>query len=220
MYETLEDGFERPIACRIHDVYGEFQKSDHNCLGCNFADATNGALKQLERIAGDPGELEHDMVDYIMRLYLFVERAFRVFDIIDLPAAYRRRHFDSLVTIKRWANFFKHPTWFILVHHPSHFVEGDPSFKPDEYSAVIDSTFVRDNYGSDAKSKCGKVKALLQNKNDIAVLFPDPEQITNGFCDCVEQFVNLPAANSVYAEILGDLGTFEDYFSSPEEQQG
>jgi hypothetical protein len=49
-------------------------------------------------------------LDYIIRLYLFVERCFELFKIISLPQEYRKSNFDGFSTIHKWANKSKETT--------------------------------------------------------------------------------------------------------------
>lgn len=218
LYEAGRGDSITPIACRIHHDFGSLDGKKHNCLGCNFADATNGIYHSLCKTAAFPSELEFDFADFILWLYLFVERANILFDIISLPAAYRFQHFDVFISIKRWANFLKHPNYFILVHHPDYFVEGDNRFDPARYSAVIDTGFVRENYNAEAKSRQGAIRAKLQNKKDIAVVFPQPEMLAAAFCDCYELFCDLTRNNAVYKEVLSDISTFDNYYADGPEK--
>lgn len=224
LYETIIDDEREPLACRIHDAFGSFEDGRHNCLGCNFADATKGIELSLLKIITVDGALDLDFSDYILWLYLFVERATMVFDIAKVPEPYRHRHFDCYVTIKRWANFIKHPNFFVLVHHPDYFVEGDSEYDSTKYSCTIDSKFVREYYGAEAISRQGAIRAKLQNKKDVAVLFPEIVELTEKFCVAAHKFFALAERNEVFREALSDISTFEEYFagnrSETEVEQG
>lgn len=213
LYWNGPDGSREPLACHMHKIFGSLEGTRHNCLGCNFADATNGIEHALVKIIAAPSEIEVNFTDYALWLYLFVERANIVFDIIQLPESARCRHFDVFITIKRWANFLKHPNWFILVHHPSYFFEGDSAFDCSHHSAIVDTAFVRDNFNAEAKSRSAAVRQKLQNKADIAVLFPDPKTLTEQFCEAASKFFDLAEKNEVYREILANISTYETYFS-------
>lgn len=213
-------GVKIPFACRMHDAFGSLDGVCHNCLGCNFADATNGLDHSLAKIIAVDGSLELDCADYILWLYLFVERANIVFDAVSLPDSYRARHFDCFITIKRWANFFKHPNYFLMVHHADWFIEGDEGYYASKYGCVIDSEFVRENYGAEAKSRKGAIKTKLQNKNDVAVLFPDLVRLTEDFCVASRGLFTLAEKNEVYKDMLSEISTFDNYFgiSTTEDQ--
>lgn len=215
LYEKSDEGVEEtgtPFACRMHDVFGTVDDNCHNCLGCNFADATNGIDHCLVKIIATDGSLELDCADYILWLYLFAERANIVFDAVSLPESYRCRHFDCLTTIKRWANFIKHPNYFLMVHHADWFIEGDSGFDSSNYGCVVDTKFIRENYGAEAVSRKGIVKARLQNKKDVAVLFPDLVALTEDFCEAALCLFTLAEKNEVYKEMLSAISTFNDYF--------
>jgi hypothetical protein len=81
-----KDGHLVPLPCRIHDVFTGLHSQSHNCIGCNFAGTITAIKRVLIRIAATPDfEVEFDYGDYLFSLYLFVERAFMLFEIIRLP---------------------------------------------------------------------------------------------------------------------------------------
>lgn len=200
------------MVCRIHDVFQQLDAKSHNCIGCNFASTTTAIERVLKRIASaDDFDAEFDYCDYMMALYLFVERAAMVFDIICLPDGYRHRHFGVFQEIRRWANFLKHPNYFILVHHPV-FQAGGAVDKQKAWEQVVDTAFVVDNYGHDAQSKTGKLKTAFVRKTKVLVLFPDVVPFTERFCIAVKDFVSLIEHNAVFREMLDDIATYENYF--------
>ncbi len=108
-----KDGQLQPLPCRIHGVFRQLHSHSHNCIGCNFAGAVTAVERVLNRVAASPDfDVEFDYSDFILSLYLFVERAHMLFDIICLPDGYRQCHFGVFQEIKRWANFLKHPNYF------------------------------------------------------------------------------------------------------------
>jgi hypothetical protein len=116
--------------------------------------------------------------------------------------------------IKRWANFLKHPNYFILVHHPV-FQAGGAVNNPAAWDAVVDTPFVLDNYGHDAESKSSKLRATFVNRTHVLVVFPDVVQLTERFCIAVKEFVSLIEDNAVFREMLDDIATYENYFDTP-----
>ena len=213
LYVKLPDDSLEPVACHMHKAFGSLQGRRHNCLGCNFADASNGIDNAIVKIITHPSRIDIDYADFVLWLYLFVERVNIILDIIQIPESTRHRHFDIFTTVKRWGNFLKHPNWFILVHHPDYFIEGDPDYDPSKYSAIIDTQFVRDHFNAEAKSRSSAVRNKLQNKSDIAVLFPDPKSLIESFCESASYFFDLTERNEVFREILADMTTYENYFS-------
>jgi hypothetical protein len=168
----------------------------------------------LSRIAsGNDFEPGFDYGDYLLSLYLFVERAYMLFGIICLPEPYRHRHFAVFQEVKRWANFLKHPNYFILVHHPEFQAGGAPD-KAVAWEQVVDTQFVVENYGHDAQSKGSKLKTAFVKKTKVLVLFPDVVPLTERFCAGVKDFVSLIEDNAVFREMLDDIATYENYFDS------
>jgi hypothetical protein len=209
-----KDGHVQPLLCRIHDVFRELNAQSHNCIGCNFAGTTTAIQRVLNRIASSHDfDVEFDYSDYILSLYLFVERACMVFDILCLPESYRHRHFGVFQKIRRWANFLKHPNYFILVHHPV-FQAGGTVDTSKAWEQVVDTPFVVEHYGHDAQSKSAKLKTAFLRKAKVLVLFPDVVPLTEHFCDAVKGFVSLIENNAVFREMLDDTATYENYFDA------
>ena len=209
------DGQLEPLPCRIHDVFKELGEQSHNCIGCNFASAITAIERVLKRIANTPDfDPEFDYADYLLSLYLFVERACTLLDIISVPDAFRHRHFGVFQEIRRWANFLKHPNYFLLVHHPM-FQAGGCVDDPKDWEQIVDTEFVVEHYGHDARSKSAELRKSLMNKTKVLVLFPDIVQFTERFCGAVETFVSLIVENPVYREQLDDIATYANYFDTP-----
>ncbi len=197
----------------MHEVFGTDKGSHHNCLGCNFADATNGIDYALTKIIAHRGSDDLDYSDYVLWLYLFVERANIILDICQVPEGIRHRHFGVFVTIKRWANFLKHPNWFILVHHPTYCIDGYHDLDRSKYSAVIDTDFVEEHYNAEARSRSSSVRKKLQNVPNVLVEMPNPETLTEQFCEAAIKLFELPKKNEAYKELLADISTYENYYS-------
>lgn len=202
--------------CSLHDCFHDRDGGDHNCLGCNFADTTIWIQKYLSR-AETFDSVDEAYVFYILRLYLFVERVYVIFEIIKLPDEYRHRHFGVLRDIHKWANFLKHPNSFLLVHHPTYSYDGDSAFDRTSHSLVIDQQFVNEHYSSPTHNK--KLWDALQNKRDVAVLFPNPERLTRDFCVAANKFISVVRDNSVFREILASRSTYENYYLREEKAE-
>lgn len=213
MFDSSDPEQSIPTLCKIHDAFGGLEKNHHNCLGCNFAEMTNSIRYVLQRYENlDEADIGTFYSDYLLWLYLFIERMEMIFEIITLPESYRMRHFEIFRQIRRWANFTKHPGFFILVHHPQYFLEGDKNFDAKKFQVVIDTKFVYDNFGRDQDSK--SLRRELTNKKDVAVLFPEPIHLTKEFCEKTMLFKSIICDNKVYREILGEQSTYENYFAA------
>ena len=211
--EVYPDG--GSVMCSIHDVFGGFEGGHHNCLGCNFADATSWIQNFLATAVENGSESRQEFFfDYLLKLYLLVERFYIVFEIIGLPLEYRCRHFSTFQHVHKWANFIKHPKSFLLVHHPQYFMENekhpDVPFISSEFGVIIDQGFV-DNYYS-GPEKNSKLHQLLTNKKDIAVVFPNVVDVTTEFCSCIHKFIDVIRNNEVYREVLKSRTTYDNFF--------
>ena len=214
---------EDSVMCSIHDAFGGLEKSHHNCLGCNFADATSWIHNCLHTAASEPMiSFQEFYFEYLIKMYLLVERVYVVFELLDLPLEYRGRHFACFQKVHKWANFIKHPKSFLLVHHPSFFMEDDKDaqtdgivFDPTKYGVIIDQGFVDEYYSGGDKN--AKLYRLLTNKTDVAVLFPNIVLLTTEFCECIHRFVRLFSENAVYREVLNSRTTFENYFAQSQD---
>jgi len=200
------------IMCRLHSMLGADCVSSHNCLGCNFNEETHSICRHLKHL-GNSGDDADAYRFYLLRLYLLVERMDIILEIVEVIKEYRFRHFGVLADVRKWANFIKHPGPFLLVHHPDYFVEGGDDFDPDCFKVVIDQEFVRKYYSSDSGEIKRELFRLLTNASEVAVLFPDPAELTHRFCDAIEHFITMIRTNSVYRETLSRRSTYEDYFA-------
>lgn len=208
------------IMCSIHQEFGALDGIRHNCLGCNFADATSWIHNCLHAaMTADSTSLDEFYFDYLLKLYLLVERVNVVFEIIGLPFEYRGRHFSAFQRVHKWANFIKHPKSFLLVHHPKFFMEDDKDAdKPidrTKFGVIIDQQFVLDYYGGPDNNP--KLHKLLTNKTDVAVLFPNIVTLTTEFCACIHEFIAVIRNNAVYREVLSSRTTYDNYFEKPPE---
>ena len=202
-----------PLSCEIHDYFDSLE--NHNCIGCNLASREMhilNFLKSHKKIT----DIEESYSLYILRCYLLVECIYEIFRIVELPESYRIKHFKTFITIKNWANFFKHPKAFLLVHHPYYILENDKDEIPNiKKSIVIDTAFINKYYSGDKKNK--ELYKLLSNKKDVYVKMPKVDELTELFCNEFRQFVYLIRDNSVYRYILNDKATLEYFYEREDE---
>ena len=137
--------------------FGGIEGPHHNCLGCNFADCTGWIHNHLHTaLTTDDSSLQEFYTHYLLKLYLFVERAYVIFEIVGLPQEYRGRHFDVFKRVHKWANFIKHPKSFLLVHHAQYFMDGDTAvdepFERTKFAVVIDQAFVSEYYAGPTRT--------------------------------------------------------------------
>lgn len=205
---------EVPIGCELHNSFGTANTTNHNCLGCTFAES----ILLIDHFLGThemQTEISFAYQQLILVLYLLTARIETLFDIIELNRLYRDEHFRVLVLVRRWANFLKHPKAFLLTHHPTFLFEGHPmesGLRNDPSSIVIDRKFVDAYYANDEKNKDLLFK--LENKEKVLVVFPDASQICKDVCAAMKGCVAVIAENKVYRDLLAKKATFNDYFTS------
>ena len=212
------------MMCQLHNAF-EGDGTHHNCLGCNFADATNMINNYLST-HNELKRIQQDFTIYILLLYLLVERMETILSILQVPDKYTDKHFKVFQQIRKWANFIKHPKSFILTHHPVFDFKDSGLFHSSkinidqsrEYQVLINDQFVEKYYraaNSDDQKRLNKeLHSQLKNKKDVCVEFPDISALTKKFCYSVDKFVQLITKNDVYVEILTDESTISNYFEN------
>lgn len=210
-FESLIYPQEDGLMCKIHNAFGSNITKHHNCLGCNLDNSTNHIFKFLEQ-EEIHSDLELSATTYILLIYLLIERIETIFEIIGLPEAYKKKHFDIFQKIKKWANFFKHPKAFVLCHHPEFYLENDPKFIAVRNNAniIIDNAFVFKYYSGDNNKK--ELYTKLANEKKVYVALPNIVLLTKELCEGLQNFVALIENNEVYRDILNDQTTIQDYF--------
>lgn len=199
------------VMCRLHTVFGTQGGAHHNCLGCNFNDATAWVwnhLRNWDRFE----DVDEAVGFYLLRLYLLVERIYTILELAGVPEGYRLQHFGVLQDVHKWANFLKHPNSFMLVHHPTWAYQHQPGFTASDHSIVIDQEFVKEHFSSPRRDN-KKLFDLLKNKKDVAVLFPDPLHLTKRFCEAMHLFVKKVSMNEQWRDLLARHSTYENYFT-------
>ncbi len=200
-----------PVLCQLHDAFGTFDSPHHNCLGCNFADSTELILNFLGTYHMQRN-IQFAFSTFMVLAYLLVERMDTVLNIVELNKGYRGRHFGVLLSIRKWANFLKHPKAFILTHHPRFTYVGAPDCREQVASAdvVIDRDFVDRYYSNDEKDR--ELYRVLENKERVLVVFPSAVDTAEKLCAAMADCVSLIRDNKVYREVLEGRSTFRDYW--------
>jgi hypothetical protein len=213
--KILKDKYNSPLSCEIHDYFDN--ENNHNCLGCNLAEIESqyiSFLKQYKRFHSE----NESFTLYILLSYLLVERIEQVMKLMELPESYRLEKFKTLITIRRWANFIKHPKSFMLVHHPSFIHENDPEIELIKVGKIIiDLEFIKTYYGGGSKND--NLYKILENKTNVLVVLPNIEMLTKEFCLETRDFINLIRDNSVFRHILNQKSTIENFYSREENDE-
>ena len=204
-----------PIMCQLHDAFGTYDTSHHNCLGCNFADST-WLIHNFLRTYDLQEAIQYAYSTLIILAYLLVERIDTFFNIIELNKIYRNQYFKILLEVRRWANFLKHPKAFLLTHHPTFSFYGSPKNKELRNNAniVIDRAFIDKYYVNDEKNK--ELYKELENKENVLVVFPDAVWLVQSLCEAMHNCVAVIRDNPVYRSAVEDRTTFYDYWLDAE----
>lgn len=224
MFETASHTFDSRVQndqlmCQIYSAYAGPKEANHNCLGCNFDAITQQISKYLRAAAsGACGfNAEEGFSVYSLLLNTLWERVADVFEIVSVPDSYRCRHYDSLIRMRRWANFFKHPKEFgWLVHHPRYLFEGTPEaakvLAKDSGFRVVNDDFLKRYYSADrSKGLAGEFNGYEQK---VVVLLPDIVAVTDKVCGSLANFVEIVTKNPVYFELLNDKATISYFYDS------
>lgn len=210
--KLLKDKYNSPLSCEIHDYFDN--ENNHNCLGCNLAEIESQYISFLKHYKRFHSENESFTL-YILLSYLLVERIEQVMKLMELPESYRLEKFKTLITIRRWANFIKHPKSYMLVHHPSYIHENDPLIEGlKEGKIQINTGFIETYYNGESKNK--ELFKILENKTNVLVVYPNIEELTQCFCLEIRIFIDLIRDNSVFRHILNQKSTIENFYSREE----
>lgn len=213
--KMLRGKYNDPLSCEIHEYFDN--ENHHNCLGCNLAEVESeyvNFLKQYKRFNSE----NESFTLYILLSYLLVERIELIMKLMELPESFRLQNFRTLITIRRWANFIKHPKSFMLVHHPSYIHENDPLIETIKEGKIeINTAFIETYYNGESRNK--DLFKIVENKINVLVVYPNIEELTQNFCLEIRNFIDLIRDNSVFRHILNQKSTIENFYSREENDE-
>lgn len=194
--------------CSIHQNF----KEGHNCVACNLQ-YTNERIINFLYSYRTFQDVNTTFSIFLMLLYLQVECILGYMKMVKIPEVVISEKFKTLIEIKRWANFLKHPKSFLLVHHPYWSYEQD-LFEEIEKSdkVVIDSAFINKYYKGDKKNEC--LYETLKSKEDLVVLFPNPYELISDYCETQKDFMALISSDKSVRNILEDEASIQKYFEN------
>ena len=201
------------LVCKLHEKFKEIDPKGHNCFGCNLQDDVD-RISDFLKSSRDLDSPNHFATIYLTNLYLFCERILEIKKIIGLPRLYKEQIFDVFRIVKLWANFIKHPKAFVLAHHPLYCINQVTDLK--DYT-IIDNDFVKKYYSGEDANKYKYLFDTFQRNPHLCVKYPDFIELTISFCDAADVFINTILENKIYLEILNDIGTLQDYFTTLED---
>ncbi len=208
--EENEASLGRSNACKVYDALAGdcFERDD--CIGENFNQLLHRIAEEWFGNYQPKQNADYYFCNYILLLYLVVERVDQIFDVINKDGKsklfndFHYMNFQSLRRINKWANFFKHPKEFLFTHWPTYFFASErPNIDTDDI--VIDYEFIEKHYFSE---KCPR-PVMLENNNRVFVEIPDLEVLTKEFCDEMNTFFNFICANQLIADFLQRKSTIE-----------
>lgn len=197
------NGDSHPTICFLHETFQVEDNTSHCCLACNFANTVT-AIEDVAKIIANIEDEATANTTYLLWLYLLCERMQEVLNLLSIPEEIKVDKFKTLLLIKRWANFIKHPKAYFLAHHCSK--------DQTQQEVTIDDTFINRYYSG------GKHNAVLYqtitNTSNIKVTFPDLHKLTKQLADELNTLQNIINLNPIYQELLQNKVVLQNYFSN------
>ena len=208
-------------ACRIYDKLTDGIESSSDCIGENFNQLIQRVNDEWFRNYKPGPNLDFYFFNYILLLYLFVERVDLIFAVVNkdnkskLFNDYQHHNFKILRKINKWANFVKHPKEFLFTHWPNYYFEGDCPVELGENDVKIDTKFIFDHYFSESKPR----PVILENNEKVYVEIPNLEKLTEGFCNEMNTFFDFICGNQIVADFLRKKSTIQNYYLDEDQTQ-
>jgi hypothetical protein len=209
----------------LYDTFSSYHKSQkgkendiaHNCIGCNFDEGARN-IQLFFKYNLDVNSERYFLTMYSLLFYLQAERLGVIYKEIGFVKTVRNKEvfdwlaFPELQRIKCWANFFKHPKDFMLLHHPSFFIEGDPNIPNFLVNGVINDSFIQKYYKGDNHNK--DLRLILENKENFIVIFPNLLDFTVKLCLEFERIVDKIKNDTATIEKLAPYTTIKSSLSN------
>ncbi len=196
--------------CRLFDLFHDYHfeqegKTSHNCIGCNLEEGARN-IELFFKYNNQVESVKYFLTLYTLLFYLQAERLAVIYKeagIIIYDGKFDWSKFPVLQRIKYWANFFKHPKFYMLLHHPIFYIDGDPDVPNFLINGIIDDEFIHKFYKSDKQN--AELKLLLGNKDNFIVLFPNMLELTKSLCIEFESIIHVIEGNSELISKLSEL---------------
>jgi hypothetical protein len=199
------------VMCRVYEALVD------NDIGCNaLGNNLNESMEDLkEFLQLGPRSIkpERDIRDYLMRMYLVVERMYEALRVVRLYEEWFVLTTDGMRAIrevKQWANFFKHPGAFLWCHDPDYRCLSVDDYDAAESSFVIDQSVVNDYYTNNKKNH-DELHKKLSNATGIQVVFPELASLTERFCRGIDDFCQT-ISSPLFRDTPKKKSTIDDYF--------
>jgi len=217
-----------PIVSKISNDLAEhssLEGHEHNCIGCNLSNSISQIYLFLGTVSnGFEKEYTHKIFFYLS--YLLVEQMQFIYSLFEKRGFLRDNDvfsskYSYCMQMKRWTNFFKHPKYFVLVHHPIYTFKKDDDYieltENLKNSILIDSDFVKRFYRGEGNKEI--LFKQIANKRNVIVEFPDLLYLVKGFCNDIKRFVSNITEDDNYMKILNEEATFENFYPLLDEEE-
>lgn len=196
--------------CRLFDLFHDYHfekegKTSHNCIGCNLEEGARN-IELFFKYNNEVESVKYFLTLYTLLFYLQAERLAVIYKeagIINYDGKFDWSKFPVLQLIKYWANFFKHPKFYMLLHHPIFYLDGDPDVPNFLINGMIDDEFIHKFYKSDKQN--AELKLLLGNKDNFIILFPNMLELTKSLCMEFESIIYVIEGKSELISKLSEL---------------
>lgn len=201
-------------ACRIYDKLTEGDDNLQDCIGENLNQLIHKVEENWFENYTPKFDLDYYFFNYILLLYLFVERIDIIFEVLNpdgkskLFRDYQENNFKTLRKINKWANFIKHPKEFLFTHWPKYYIEGDKSINLEDKDVKINTDFIFAHYHNEKQQR----PVILQNNQRVFVEIPNLENITKEFCREMNVFFEFICSNQIVADYLKKKSTIEQHY--------
>ena len=207
-----------PLFCRLHkDEYlGSAENNNinsHNCIACQLQDG-NMRIYRFLNDTETSSDIEYSFTVFILLLYLQVEKFHTIFKFIGITIEYVEENWATLIEIRKWANFIKHPKGFLLTHHPNFIFEDDKGLKQHKANKqvqIIDYEIIKKFYTRETDDGFKNTIKEMGNKKNLFVVLPCPERLISDYNTISQLFCDKIGANPHFKEVLKKHSTIEDY---------
>jgi hypothetical protein len=118
--------------------------------------------------------------------------------------------FPNLQNIKYWANFFKHPKSYMLLHHPIFYLEGDPDIPNILVNDIINEVFIRNYYNGPKKNE--ELRNRIANQDLVNIIFPNLLTFTTKACNEFEKIIEVITKDENHIKKLANFTTKNSQF--------
>lgn len=211
----------RPNHCIFYDICTNWDEKCNEAYSNNICDDLQWIFSFVEAYdKSNSIDYINFTKQYIIQLYILIERVFVVLKILDIKdnqkfASFYRKNFSSFWIIHKRANFLKHPNYFVFCHNIVYWIDwwSEPETPCWSDSTIIDDSFVQNYYSSDCSKKDSELKEKLKANLCVKVKLPNIVSLTDLFCDeFLYFFKDLISQNPFFIDIIKDHSFLEDYF--------